>query len=78
MKLVSLLAGVAAVALTAGAASAQDIHQGQSSLTGALTMNGNNGGFLGPILNIPANLNLANAQNGGSLVSSWHAVGNAV
>ena len=78
MKLVSLLAGVAAVALTAGAASAQDIHQGQSSLTGALTMNGNNGGFLGPILNIPANLNLANAQNGGSAVSSWHAVGNAV
>ncbi|MFN3536664.1 MAG: hypothetical protein ACK4Y4_04380 [Brevundimonas sp.] len=78
MKIVSLLAGVAAVALTAGAVSAQDIHQGQSSLTGSTTMYGNNGGFLGPVLNIPANANLANAQNGGSSVSSWHAVGNAV
>ncbi|MFN3815122.1 hypothetical protein [Brevundimonas sp.] len=78
MKIASLLAGVAAVALTAGAVSAQDIHQGQSSLTGSATMYGNNGGFLGPVLNIPANANLANAQNDGSSVSSWHAVGNAV
>ena len=35
MKIVSLLAGVAAVALTASAASAQDIHKGQS--TGPIT-----------------------------------------
>src|SRR5690606_13694836 len=78
MKIVSLIAGVAAVALTAGAASAQDIHQGQSSLTGGLTMYGNNGGFLGPILNIPAQLNAINAGNSSSIISSWHAIGDAV
>ncbi|MES2033628.1 MAG: hypothetical protein V4466_05585, partial [Pseudomonadota bacterium] len=34
MKIVSLIAGVAAVALVAGSASAQDIHKGQAYLLG--------------------------------------------
>ncbi len=77
MKIASLLAGVAAVALAAGSVSAQDIHKGQSSLTGSTYLVGNNTGPFAFIANIPANLNLANANNGSSLVSSWHAVGDA-
>ena len=97
MKIVSLLAGVAAVALTASAASAQDIHRGQSTgpITG-ITVNwtGNtpNVPYPGGLGNIGAALqnaainasnglgavNAANAQNGNSFYSSWHAIGNAV
>lgn len=78
MKIVSLLAGVAAVALAAGSVSAQDIHKGQSVLTGSGYLTGNNPGLGGIVPNILANLNLANANNGNSVLSSWHAVGNAV
>ena len=72
MKIVSLLAGVAAVALTASAASAQDINKGQFHLLGDQNVQG--GGFFA---NIGAAVNRANANNGNSLVSSWHAFGNA-
>ena len=88
MKIVSLLAGVAAVALTASAASAQDIHKGQATgpITGiTVNLSGNNpypGTFFGNIAagiaNAAGNANAANANNGNSLVSSWHAIGNAV
>ncbi len=74
MKIVSLLAGVAAVALTAGAASAQDINHGQTHIFGN-DVNVQGGGFFA---NIGAALNRANAQWDNSPVSSWHAYGNAV
>ena len=73
MKIVSLLAGVAAVALTASAASAQDINQGQFYVLGNQNVQG--GSFFG---NIAAGLNRANARSGGSPISAWHATGNAV
>lgn len=79
MKLASLLIGAAAVALTAGAASAQDINHGQ--FAGGLFLGfipypdaaqtTNVGGGLGGIVN------RANAQWDGSNISSWHAFGNA-
>jgi len=95
MKIASLLAGVAAVALAAGSVSAQDIHKGQSSLTGSLYLTGNTpnvpypGDFFGNIgaaiqnglidaSNAAGDLNAANANWGGSPVSSWHAIGDAV
>jgi hypothetical protein len=65
MKIASILAGVAVAALTASAASAGDINQGQTYVFGNQSVGG---GILGA-------LNNANAQNGGSLISSWHAVG---
>lgn len=70
MKIVSLLAGVAAVALTAGAASAQDINKGQTQVPifGTVNVGGGGAGFL----------NRLNANWGNSPISSWHAVGNAV
>ena len=74
MKIASILAGVAAVALTAGAASAQDINRGQTHI-GGTDVNVQGGGFFG---NIAAALNRANAQWGNSPISSWHAYGNAV
>lgn len=83
MKIASLLAGVAAIALTAGAASAQDINKGQVTLSGL----GFPLGFLnGATVDVPVNVfgfsfgnnaNLANANNGDATWSSWHAVGNA-
>jgi hypothetical protein len=67
MKIASILAGVAVAALTASAASAGDINQGQTQVPFFGTANVG-GGFLG-------GLNNANAQWGGSPISSWHAVG---
>lgn len=67
MKIASILAGVAVAALTASAASAGDINKGQTQLPFFGTVNVG-GGFLGAVNN-------GNAQNGGSLISSWHAVG---
>jgi hypothetical protein len=67
MKIASILAGVAVAALTASAASAGDIHQGQTQLGGNTVNVG--GVFQGGILNN------VNAQLGGSPISSWHAVG---
>lgn len=90
MKIASLLAGVAAVALVAGTASAQDIHKGQSSLTGSAYLVGNTPLLpVPPFSNIIPNIgiaagnalgaaNAANANNSSSNVSSWHAIGNAV
>ena len=97
MKIVSLLAGVAAVALTASAASAQDIHRGQSTgpitgITANWTGNTPNVPYPGGFGNIGAAIqnaainasnglgavNAANAQNGNSFYSSWHAIGSAV
>ena len=72
MKIATLLAGVAAVALTASAASADTINRGQTTLPVVGTQNVVGGTFLG---DIAAGLNRANAQNGGSAVSSWHAFG---
>ena len=75
MKIASILAGVAAVAITAGAASAQDINKGQTHI-------------FGTDVNVPSNpwvpdfiengANLINANWGESPISSWHAIGNAV
>ena len=73
MKIVSLLAGVAAVALTAGAASAQDINKGQTHIFGT-DVNVQGGGFFA---DLAAAANRANANWGNSPVSSWHAYGNA-
>uniref|UniRef100_UPI002FCC6A1D hypothetical protein n=1 Tax=Brevundimonas sp. TaxID=1871086 RepID=UPI002FCC6A1D len=73
MKIVSLLAGVAAVALTAGAASAQDINKGQAHIFGT-DVNIQGGGFFA---DLAAAANRANANWGNSPVSSWHAYGNA-
>ncbi|MNH48657.1 hypothetical protein D3C87_1124640 [compost metagenome] len=73
MKIVTLLAGVAAVALTASAASADTINRGQ--WTGPLTGNTYNvqgGGFLA---NLAAAANRADAQWGNSPISAWHATG---
>lgn len=66
MKIASILAGVAVAALTASAASAGDINQGQTQLLGSTDNVG--GGILGGLNNL-------NAKWGGSPVSSWHAVG---
>jgi hypothetical protein len=66
MKIASILAGVAVAALTASAASAGDINQGQTQLFGSTVNVG--GGLAGFANNI-------NAQLGGSPISSWHAVG---
>lgn len=79
MKIVSLLAGVAAVALTAGVASAQDINRGQFTLgplpiigTQHIDVGGPGAGNL-----IAGLANNATAQNGNSSISAWHAFGNA-
>ncbi len=69
MKIVSLLAGVAAVAMLSTAASAQDINKGQNSVS---ELNFLNGGYT--LLNAS---NLANANDGNAVLSSWHAVGDA-
>jgi hypothetical protein len=66
MKIASILAGVAVAALTASAASAGDINQGQTQLFGNTVNVG--GGLAGFANNV-------NAQWGGSPISSWHAVG---
>jgi len=84
MKIVSLLAGVAAVALTAGAASAQDINYGQ--IHRAFTnVNGvypaadyGVAGYVASSSGWSRPANRANAQNAAALYSSWHAFGNAV
>jgi len=81
MKIVALLAGVAAVALTASAASADTIHRGQSSITGGLYLTGNTPytGTLADIAiaisNAAGAANAVNAHNSGSAISSWHAIG---
>ncbi|MFN4041861.1 MAG: hypothetical protein ACK4I0_09380 [Brevundimonas sp.] len=77
MKIASLLAGVAALALSATAVSAQSINtftSGQSSATGSLNFNGSifTGGAAAAILNG------LNANNSSSLVSSWQATGVSV
>ncbi len=84
MKIASILAGVAVAALTVTGASAQSIHKGQSSITGNAYLTGNTpytGSFFPDIAigisNAAGALNAANANNGNSVVSSWHAIGNA-
>lgn len=72
MKIATLLAGVAAVALTASAASADTINRGQFGGNGSLAANVQGGNFAE---NIAAGLNRANAQWGGSPISAWHAFG---
>ena len=85
MKLVSLLAGVAAVALTAGAASAQDINVGQNHVVNVV--NGINVPYP-HIVNVSPNsvngqpaggsyTNSLLAKNGAALKPAWHAIGNA-
>lgn len=76
MKLASLLAGAAVLALSATGVSAQSVNvftTGQSSATGSTYFNG--GGFFE---NIAAAANGLNALNGDSLVSSWQALGSSV
>ncbi|QTC86732.1 hypothetical protein [Brevundimonas pondensis] len=72
MKIATLLAGVAAVALTASAASADTINRGQFGGNGPLAVNVQGGTFLG---DIAAGLNRINAQSAGSPISAWHAFG---
>ncbi|WP_374515225.1 hypothetical protein, partial [Brevundimonas sp.] len=74
MKIASILAGVAAVAITAGAASAQDINKGQTHIFGN-DVNIQGGGFFA---DLAAAANRANANWDNSPISSWHAYGNAV
>ncbi|MBX9460143.1 MAG: hypothetical protein KL785_02415 [Brevundimonas sp.] len=80
MKIVSLLAGVAAVALTAGAVSAQDINQGQTQRN----LVGPGGGTYtysfspGTIAAIDHGRNIQRAAGTLPGASSWHALGNAV
>jgi hypothetical protein len=77
MKIVSLLAGVAAVAMTAGAASAQDINQGQTQrlggVNGTYTYNFNPG----TTGQIDHGRNIQRAAGTLAGASSWHALGNA-
>jgi len=84
MKIASILAGVAVAALTVTGASAQSIHKGQSVLTGSGYVTGNTP-YTGTLADIGIAIsnglgaaNAINAANGNSVVSSWHAVGNAV
>ncbi|MFA4950835.1 hypothetical protein [Brevundimonas sp.] len=77
MKIVSLLAGVAAVALTASAASAQDINQGQTQRVG-----GNNGTYTynfnpGSTGQVDHGRNIERAAGLRAGGASWHALGNA-
>ncbi|NWE52506.1 hypothetical protein [Brevundimonas sp. P7753] len=78
MKIASILAGVAVAALTASAASAGNINQGQ--WTGPVTgthyneQGGQPGGIFNPA-NVTAALNAANAELGNSPISAWHAIG---
>jgi len=69
MKTLSIMAGVAAIALTASAASAGTVNKGQQTI-GATT-------YTVPTSQFTPAQNLANAQNGASATSSWHAVGRA-
>ncbi|HAD85052.1 MAG TPA: hypothetical protein DCG71_09440 [Brevundimonas sp.] len=72
MKIATLLAGVAAVALTASAASADTINRGQTTLPIVGTQDIVGGGLAGDFF---AAANRANAQWGNSPASSWHAFG---
>jgi len=72
MKIATLLAGVAAVALTASAASADSINRGQVGGNGPLAVDVAGGNWLA---DIAAAANRANAQWGASPISSWHATG---
>ena len=77
MKISTLLAGVAAVALTAGAASAQDINVGQTQRVG-----GANGTYTynfgqGTINSIDHGRNIERAAGLRAGGSSWHALGEA-
>ena len=76
MKIAYLFAGVAAVALTAGAASAQDINQGQTQRVG-----GANGTYTYTFTTnsgeIDKGRNIERAAGLRSGGSSWHAIGEA-
>ena len=61
MKIASILAGVAVAALSVSAASAQTIHKGQSSLTGAAYLTGNN--VVPPLFSDPVGYAVAVANN---------------
>ena len=67
MKIVSLLAGVAAVALAASAAQAGTVNKGQQIIGGVT--------YTVPTSQFTPAENLANAQNGASATSSIHIVG---
>lgn len=81
MKIVTLLAGVAAIALTASAASADTINRGEFRVQLPTLPVGwlFNGDYSAPAnvggVSLDLGLNRANAKNGGSQVSSWHAFG---
>lgn len=82
MKIASILAGVAVAALTASAASAGEINQGQFTLQGlGFPLGGANGTHNAPLtipgtnIGLDLGANKANALNGASPVSSWHANG---
>ncbi|MFK0298668.1 hypothetical protein ACIQTU_05530, partial [Brevundimonas sp. NPDC090276] len=72
MKIATLLAGVAAIALTASAASADTINRGQFGGNGPLAVDVAGGNWLA---DIAAAANHANAEWGGSPISAWHATG---
>lgn len=80
MKIASILAGVAVAALTATSASAGEINQGQFTMQGfSGLLSGLNGTHDAPLtilgVGFDLGLNKANALNGASPVSSWHANG---
>ncbi len=80
MKIASLLVGAAALALTAGAASAQDINQGQTQRSdGARTYSFANDVNSGEA-DRGRNIRRAAGDTGvtGGYASSWHALGGAV
>ena len=77
MKIVSLLAGVAAVALTAGAASAQDIRYGQMT-NSTFGYTENSPGDTSPNNTQSTNAFAARAKNVNDTQSVWFAQGNAV
>ncbi|MGH7028665.1 hypothetical protein, partial [Brevundimonas sp.] len=76
MKIVTLLAGVAAVALTASAASADTINRGQiTAPVFGIPVTFNSPGFVTGLTGWSAADNRANSQNGAAALSSWHATG---
>lgn len=76
MKIATLLAGVAAVALTASAASADTINRGQiTAPVFGVPVTFNSPGFIPALVGWSPADNRANSQNVDASRSSWHAFG---
>ncbi len=76
MKIATLLAGVAAIALTASAASADTINRGQiTAPVLGFPITFNSPGFVTGLTGWSTADNRANSQNAAAALSSWHAFG---